>query len=73
MSLHTLLLAFLGPGREWYPLRFWPPMSRGTLVFSVRTWEGEYASKDIPGGVWTTPTQSALYTRSRLAKSRNAG
>jgi TolB protein len=34
----------------------------GTIVFSVRTWEGEYASKDIPGGVWTTPTQSALWT-----------
>jgi TolB protein len=34
----------------------------GTLVFSVRTWEGDYASKDIPGGVWTTPTQSSLWS-----------
>jgi Tol biopolymer transport system component len=32
------------------------------LVFSVRTWEGEYASKDVPGGVESTPTLGAVYT-----------
>jgi len=32
------------------------------LVFSVRTWEGEYASRDVPGGVESTPTVGALYT-----------
>lgn len=31
------------------------------LVFSLRTWEGEYHSKDIPGGVETTPTVGAIY------------
>src|SRR5262245_57785183 len=33
-----------------------------TLVFSVKTWEGDYASADIPGGVKTTPAQSAIWT-----------
>lgn len=32
------------------------------LVFSVRTWEGDYFSKDIPGGVETTPVVGAIYT-----------
>src|SRR5438477_6959905 len=32
------------------------------LVFSVKTWEGEYASKDVPGGVESTPTLGAIYT-----------
>ena len=32
------------------------------LVFSVRTWEGEYASRDVPGGVESTPTVGAIYT-----------
>jgi Tol biopolymer transport system component len=32
------------------------------LLFSVRTWEGEYASKDIPGGVETTPVRGAIYS-----------
>src|SRR5438552_657134 len=34
----------------------------GTLVFSLRTWEGEYTSQDVPGGVKTTATQGAIYT-----------
>ncbi|MSQ96650.1 MAG: hypothetical protein EXR98_19150 [Gemmataceae bacterium] len=34
----------------------------GTLVFSVRTWQGEYFSKDIPGGVETTPIVGTIYT-----------
>jgi TolB protein len=32
------------------------------LVFSVRTWQGDYYSKDIPGGVETTPITGAIYT-----------
>ena len=32
------------------------------LVFSVKTWEGEYTSKDVPGGVESTPTLGAIYT-----------
>ncbi len=34
----------------------------GQLVFSVKTWEGEYASSDVPGGVATTPVVGAIYT-----------
>jgi Tol biopolymer transport system component len=32
------------------------------LVFSVKTWEGEYTSKDVPGGVESTPTVGSIYT-----------
>ena len=32
------------------------------LVFSVKTWDGEYTSKDIPGGVETTPVVGTIYT-----------
>src|SRR5437773_592268 len=32
------------------------------LVFSVKNWDGEYYSKDIPGGVETTPVVGAIYT-----------
>jgi Tol biopolymer transport system component len=32
------------------------------LVFSVRTWQGDYYSKDIPGGVETSPIVGAIYT-----------
>ena len=32
------------------------------LVFSLKTWEGEYASKDVPGGVETTPVVGAIYS-----------
>ncbi len=35
---------------------------QATLVFSVRTWQGDYYSKDIPGGVETTPIVGAIYT-----------
>jgi len=31
-----------------------------TLVFSVRKWEGEYESRDVPGGVQTTPSTSSI-------------
>ena len=33
-----------------------------TLVFSVRTWTGDYYSKDIYGGVEMTPIRGAIYT-----------
>ena len=32
------------------------------LLFSVRSWTGEYVSKDIPGGVKTTPVRGAIYS-----------
>jgi Tol biopolymer transport system component len=32
------------------------------LVFSVRTWDGEYSSRDVPGGVESTPTLGAIYS-----------
>src|SRR5258708_37007722 len=32
------------------------------LVFSVKAWEGDYASKDVAGGVETTPIVGAIYT-----------
>jgi Tol biopolymer transport system component len=31
------------------------------LVFSVKTWVGEYTSKDVPGGVHTTPVVGAIF------------
>jgi len=31
------------------------------IVFSLRQWQGEYATSDIPGGVAITPFTSALY------------
>jgi Tol biopolymer transport system component len=32
------------------------------LFFSVKTWEGDYSSRDVPGGVETTPVQGAIYS-----------
>jgi Tol biopolymer transport system component len=32
------------------------------LVFSLKTWEGDYTSKDVPGGVETTPAIGAIYS-----------
>jgi TolB protein len=48
----VLLLVFAAPSFAW----------AGELVFSVKTWEGDYASSDVPGGVKTTPVESAIYT-----------
>jgi TolB protein len=31
------------------------------LVFSLKTWEGDYASKDVPGGVETTPAVGSIW------------
>src|SRR5205085_558095 len=39
-----------------------PEVDRARLVFSVKTWEGEYFSKDVPGGVETTPVVGAIYS-----------
>jgi hypothetical protein len=39
-----------------------PARASSEIVFSVLTWKGEYFSKDIPGGVQTTPTLGAIYT-----------
>ena len=43
-----------------------PPIAAGEgkpgLVFSLKAWEGEYASEDVPGGVKSTPTLGAIYT-----------
>ncbi len=38
------------------------PSAGGELVFSVKTWEGEYQSKDVPGGVETTAVRGVIYT-----------
>jgi Tol biopolymer transport system component len=32
------------------------------LVFSLKTWDGEYASADVPGGVKSTPVVGAIYS-----------
>jgi Tol biopolymer transport system component len=32
------------------------------LVFSLKTWDGDYFSKDVPGGVETTPCGGAIHT-----------
>ncbi|HEV3258682.1 MAG TPA: hypothetical protein VG013_17535, partial [Gemmataceae bacterium] len=36
--------------------------AQGELVFSVKTWEGDYASRDTPGGVPTTPVVGVIYS-----------
>lgn len=38
------------------------PAEESGLVFSVRSWEGEYESQDVPGSVKTTPTTSSIYS-----------
>ena len=44
----------------------WSPFATckraGGLVFSVKTWEGDYTSKDVPNGVESTPVIGAIYT-----------
>jgi Tol biopolymer transport system component len=39
-----------------------PAPKQRELVFSVKTWEGDYSSKDVPGGVETTPVVGAIYS-----------
>jgi len=34
----------------------------GELVFSVKRWQGDYKSKDVPGGVETSPVVGAIYS-----------
>ena len=36
------------------------PHPEGVLVYSVREWDGEYFSRDVPGGVETSPVRSHL-------------
>lgn len=50
-----LILAILPSARTAEP-------NQGELVFSLRTWEGDYYSKDVPGGVETTPVHGAIYS-----------
>jgi TolB protein len=38
-----------------------PSAPTAQLVFSVKIWDGEYASKDVPGGVETTQVVGAIY------------
>ncbi|MDR3623386.1 MAG: hypothetical protein P4L85_28900 [Paludisphaera borealis] len=38
------------------------PKSPGLIAFAARRWEGEYRSRDIPGGVETTPVVGSIYT-----------
>jgi len=49
-----LLCAGIAPAHAAEP-------EQGELVFSVKTWEGEYSSKDVPGGVESTPAVGAIY------------
>src|SRR5437773_12510251 len=39
-----------------------PARISSEIVFSVLTWEGEYSSKDVPGGVQATPKLGGIYT-----------
>jgi len=50
-----LLLSFAAPAPSAEP-------EPGALVFSLKTWEGDYASKDVPGGVQTSPVVGAIYS-----------
>jgi hypothetical protein len=34
----------------------------GLIAFALRRWEGEYRSRDIPGGVETTPVAGSIWT-----------
>lgn len=34
----------------------------GEIVFSVKRWDGEYATRDIPGGVDSTPVVGSIYS-----------
>ncbi len=54
----VLILVLLAPP----PARAADAPSPGLIAFSVRKWDGEYQSRDIPGGVSTTPVAGAIYT-----------
>lgn len=38
-----------------------PTVPRFSLIYAVRSWEGDYVSRNIPGGVETTPVRSELW------------
>ncbi|HZU36679.1 MAG TPA: hypothetical protein VFA18_12250 [Gemmataceae bacterium] len=40
-----------------------PRSHGGELVFSVKTWQGDYTTKDLPGGVASTSVVGAIYSR----------
>jgi len=44
------------------PLRTAAGGLTGELVFSLKTWEGDYASRDVPGGVEATSVAGAIYS-----------
>jgi Tol biopolymer transport system component len=52
----AVFLVAVAPGR--------PNQQSGqmALVFSLKTWEGDYASQDVPGGVESTPVVGAIWT-----------
>jgi Tol biopolymer transport system component len=60
LGITVFLLAVAAPAlaQDRAPAKKGP----GALVFSVKTWEGAYASRDVPGGVETTPVVGAIYS-----------
>ena len=52
-TLLALLLLCVAPSLD---------ADEAVLVFSVRRWEGEYETRDVPGGVKTTPSTSSIYS-----------
>jgi Tol biopolymer transport system component len=38
-----------------------PVRPSGRIVVSVKTWEGEYSTRDVPGGVEATPAEGAIH------------
>src|SRR5207247_3594298 len=44
------------------PVRAAERPEQAELVFSAKSWEGDYTSKDVPGGVETTPVVGAIYS-----------
>ena len=60
--LVLVFLAFFSGGQIWAAGDDKPGKSEiSELVFSLRTWEGDYFSKDVPGGVETTPITGSIH------------
>jgi Tol biopolymer transport system component len=57
-SILSGLLAFMFA----YPALATAAEPSGLIAFAVRRWEGEYRSRDIPGGVETTPVVGSIWT-----------
>jgi Tol biopolymer transport system component len=45
-----------------FPTSAIEPESAGLIAFAVRRWDGEYRSRDVPGGVETTPVVGSIHT-----------